>query len=60
VTLPGQSLSGDESTRILESITDAFFSVDGEWHFLYVNRAAERLLRQTREALLGRVLWEAR
>ncbi|WP_396625444.1 PAS domain S-box protein [Luteitalea sp.] len=58
MTLPGQSLSGDESTRILESITDAFFSVDGEWHFLYVNRAAERLLRQTREALLGRVLWE--
>jgi PAS domain S-box-containing protein len=42
----------------LESISDAFFTVDREWRFSYVNREAERLLRRPRDQLLGRVLWE--
>jgi PAS domain S-box-containing protein len=45
-------------TTILESITDAFFTVDREWRFTYVNREAERLLKRSREELLGRNLWE--
>jgi PAS domain S-box-containing protein len=43
---------------ILESITDAFFSVDRNWRFVYVNRQAEELLGRTREDLLGKNLWE--
>ncbi len=45
-------------TSILESITDAFFSVDREWRFTYVNRQAERLLKRSREQLIGRNVWK--
>ena len=45
-------------TSILESITDAFFHLDRDWHFTYINNEAERLFGQTREMLLGRTLWE--
>lgn len=48
----------EEVTTILESITDAFFAVDREWRFTYVNREAERLLKRTREELLGHKLWK--
>ncbi len=41
----------------LESITNAFFAVDHDWRFTYVNAEAERLLRRRREELLGRNLW---
>lgn len=47
-----------QATRILERITDAFIALDPTWRFTYVNAAAERLLRQSRDALLGQVLWE--
>jgi PAS domain S-box-containing protein len=45
-------------SNTLESITDAFFTVDHDWHFTYVNRQAERLWGRTRDAMLGRVLWD--
>ncbi len=45
-------------TTTLESITDAFFTVDRDWRFTYVNGEAERLLKRAREDLLGRTLWE--
>jgi PAS domain S-box-containing protein len=45
-------------TRVLESITDAFFAVDAEWCFTYVNRQAEDLLQRPRAALLGKELWK--
>jgi PAS domain S-box-containing protein len=41
----------------LESITDAFFTVNQEWRFTFVNREAERLLGRTRADLIGRDLW---
>lgn len=43
----------------LESITDAFFTLNTDWVFTYVNREAERLLRCSRDELLGRNFWEA-
>ncbi|MDB5387211.1 MAG: hypothetical protein JWM11_2857, partial [Planctomycetaceae bacterium] len=43
---------------ILESISDAFFSVDQNWQFVYVNRKAEELLNCKRDDLLGKNLWE--
>jgi PAS domain S-box-containing protein len=44
--------------NVLESITDAFFTVDRQWRFTYVNSHAARLLRVPREELVGRNLWE--
>lgn len=43
---------------ILESITDAFFALDRDWRFTYVNRQAEHLLGRTRDDLVGKLLWE--
>ena len=48
----------DETESILESISDAFYAVDDEWRFIYVNSEAERLWRRPRETLLGRSIWE--
>ncbi len=44
-------------TNTLESITDAFFTLDHEWRFTYINGETERLLLRTREELLGRGIW---
>jgi PAS domain S-box-containing protein len=44
--------------NILESITDAFFALDREWRFIYLNRQAESLLQKQREQVLGRVIWD--
>ncbi len=43
---------------ILERITDAFFALDRDWRFTYVNRQAEALLGRTRDDLLDKNLWE--
>jgi len=43
---------------ILESITDAFFTLDHEWRFAYLNNQAQRLFFRTNEELLGKKLWE--
>lgn len=50
--------SEEQSRNILESITDAFFALDQDWRFTYVNRQAERLLDRTPSDLLGKVIWE--
>lgn len=43
---------------ILESITDAFYALDSEWRYTYVNRQCEIYYGRPREELLGNVLWE--
>jgi PAS domain S-box-containing protein len=45
-------------TTTLESITDAFFTVDRDWRFTYVNRQAEQILLRDGGELLGKVMWE--
>ena len=45
-------------STILESITSAFYSLDRDWRFTYVNDEAERLLSRPRSELLGRNVWE--
>jgi PAS domain S-box-containing protein len=42
------------TARILESIGDAFYAVDADLRFTYVNRKAEQLWGKKREELLGR------
>jgi PAS domain S-box-containing protein len=48
----------ERATDILESISDAFFAVDNEWRFTYVNSKAEELWDRSREELLGKDYWE--
>jgi PAS domain S-box-containing protein len=50
--------SNQRIARILESITDAFFALDREWRFTYLNGQAEHVLQRTREELLGNNVWE--
>jgi PAS domain S-box-containing protein len=49
----------DEDVAILESISDGFFSVNGNWEFAYLNQRAERLLGVARAQVVGRTIWEA-
>ena len=44
--------------NIFESITTAFFALDHEWRFTYVNQQAEPLLKSKREELLGKKIWD--
>jgi two-component system, sensor histidine kinase len=46
-----------EHTNLLESIRDGFIAVDSGWRVVYINRAAESLLRFSREQALGLSLW---
>jgi PAS domain S-box-containing protein len=43
--------------QIIESITDAFFALDNQWCFTYINRQAEILLQRERTQLLGKNVW---
>jgi PAS domain S-box-containing protein len=47
-----------ELEHILESIGEGFVVLNREFRYVYVNRAAERMLSHAREELLGRPLWE--
>jgi GAF domain-containing protein len=44
--------------RVLEAMNAAFFSLDRDWRFTYVNAEAERVLHRGRDELLGAVIWE--
>ncbi len=47
------------TTAILESIADAFYSLDDEWRFIAVNPAAERApFGRPASELLGKVIWD--
>lgn len=48
----------ETNRRILESIGDAFFTLDRNFTVLYWNRVAEELLGVKREDLIGKNLWD--
>jgi PAS domain S-box-containing protein len=50
--------SKEQVTNILESITDAFFALDRDWNFAYVNSEAERILSRSKEEIIGKNMWE--
>jgi PAS domain S-box-containing protein len=50
--------SEEQSRNILESINDAFFALDENWLFTYVNQTAEKLLNRTPGDLIGKNFWE--
>jgi two-component system, cell cycle sensor histidine kinase and response regulator CckA len=46
------------TTRILESITDAFFALDRDWRYTYLNGRAEQILGRKREDLQAKNIWD--
>jgi diguanylate cyclase (GGDEF)-like protein/PAS domain S-box-containing protein len=42
----------------LDSMSEAFFTVDSALRFTFLNRQAARLLQRCRTALLGKLMWE--
>ncbi|WP_088889050.1 PAS domain S-box protein [Leptolyngbya ohadii] len=47
----------EQLINTLESITDAFFSLDEAWRFTFVNPQAAKLLQKTQAELLGKNVW---
>jgi len=51
---------GDEPLPVvLDRLHDAVIAYDREWRYSYLNRSAEKYIGLPREALLGKVMWEA-
>jgi PAS domain S-box-containing protein len=48
----------ERTANILESISDAFLSLDADWQFQYVNAEAERSTGKLRQDLIGRRFWD--
>lgn len=50
-----------QSVNILESITDAFFLLDHQWHFAYLSPKSEVFLAKMglqRESVIGKNMWD--
>jgi PAS domain S-box-containing protein len=47
-----------ERAALLASITDAFYALDSEWRFTYVNQLALDYFGRSREELLGTRVWD--
>jgi len=47
-----------EREAVLDRVSDAFFALDHEWRFTYLNEQAERLLDRPRDDLVGRSVWD--
>ncbi|WP_049923317.1 PAS domain-containing sensor histidine kinase [Halopiger djelfimassiliensis] len=43
---------------VVDRVTDAFFALDTDFRFTYLNDRAETLLKRSREELIGRVMWD--
>jgi PAS domain S-box-containing protein len=48
----------EQAAAILESITDGFIALDGDWSFTHVNAEAERINGLTRAEMVGKNQWE--
>lgn len=50
--------AAERAIETLESMSDAFFTLDPEWKITYLNPQAELILGRRREDLIGRDMWE--
>ncbi len=46
-------------TDIIDNMPDAFYVLDSQWLFAFINKKAEELLLHPREDLIGKTFWEA-
>ena len=51
--------AAQRAVETLEAVSDGFFTLDLEGRFTYLNAQSETFLERRREALIGKVLWEA-
>jgi PAS domain S-box-containing protein len=47
-----------EQEAVFDRVSDAFFALDRDWQFTYLNDQAERLLGRDRDDLVGKSVWE--
>ncbi len=47
-----------ERAILLESITDAFYTLDRQWRFRYINQLALDYFKKPREEVLGKSVWD--
>jgi signal transduction histidine kinase len=47
-----------QALETLESMSDAFYTLDHDWRFTYLNPQSEPILLRKREELLGRSVWD--
>ena len=52
------SASERSTKNILDSISDAFISIDQDWQITYLNHAAEKILGRSAQELLTKNLWD--
>lgn len=50
-------LAYQQRIDVLESISDAFFTLNEHWNFTYLNQQAELVLARSRNDLLGNNIW---
>ena len=50
--------SEERSQNVLESIAEAFFALDEDWRFTYLNQSAEALLDRPPGDLIGKNFWQ--
>jgi signal transduction histidine kinase len=55
--LTAQHLVEQQAIQTLESMSDAFVTLDSEWRFTYLNPQSEPILERRREDLLGKNMW---
>lgn len=47
-----------ELDEVIGRVTDAFFALDSEWRFTYLNERADELINPDDEELIGEVVWD--
>lgn len=47
-----------ELRRVHENMSESYVAVDSDWHFTYMNAAAERASSLKREEVLGKLFWD--
>ncbi|MEG4446535.1 adenylate/guanylate cyclase domain-containing protein [Microcoleus sp. AT9_B5] len=50
--------SDEQIVNFLEEMSDAFFALDPQWRFTYVNYKASQFLHRSPEELFGKIFWE--
>ncbi|HEY8722259.1 MAG TPA: ATP-binding protein [Gaiellaceae bacterium] len=52
------AVAEQRAVETLESMSDAFLTLDSEWRFTYLNPQTETILERRREDLIGKNLWD--
>lgn len=50
--------AAQRAIETLESMSDAFMTLDTEWRFTYLNPQGEQIINRVREHLIGKRLWD--